>query len=46
MKIKGKSFPYSSSYGDMNDKDNWDNGCAWLCDMCVKIKQVVKEILK
>lgn len=30
----------------MNDKDNWDNGCAWLCDMCVKIKQVVKEILK
>ena len=31
---------------DMNDRNNWNSGCAWLCDMCIRIKQVVKEILK
>ena len=31
---------------DMNDRNNWNSGCAWLCDMCVRIKQIVKEILK
>ena len=43
---KASRFLILHPMGDMNDKDNWDNGCAWLCDMCVKIKQVVKEILK
>ena len=43
---KASRFLIPHPMGDMNDKDNWDNGCAWLCDMCVKIKQVVKEILK
>ena len=31
---------------DMNDRNNWNSGCAWLCDMCVRIKQAVKEVLK
>ena len=43
---KASRFLILHSMGDMNDKENWNDGCAWLCDMCVKIKQVVKEILK
>lgn len=31
---------------DINNRDNWNSGCVWLYDMCVKIKQVVNEILK
>lgn len=43
---KASRFLVLHSMGDMNDKDNWNSGCAWLCDMCIRIKQVVKEILK
>jgi hypothetical protein len=43
---KASRFLILHSMGDMTDKNNWNNGCAWLCDMCVKIKQIVKEILK
>ena len=43
---KSSRFLVLHSMGDMNDKDNWNRGCAWLCDMCIRIKQVVKEILK
>lgn len=43
---KASRFLILHSMGDMNDKENWNDGCAWLCDMCVKIKQVVKEVLK
>ena len=43
---KASRFLILHSMGDMTDKNNWNNGCAWLCDMCVQIKQIVKEILK
>ena len=43
---KASRFLVFHSMGDMNDRDNWNSGCAWLCEMCVKIRQVVNEILK
>lgn len=43
---KASRFLVLHPMGDMTDRDNWNSGCAWLCEMCVKIKQLVNEILK
>lgn len=31
---------------DIINKDDWEEGCKWLCDMCVKIKRMVITLLK
>lgn len=43
---KASRFLILNHIGDMSDKSNWAAGCTWLCEMCLKIKQVVKEVVK
>lgn len=41
---KAARFLISTSF-DINNRDNWNKGCEWLYDSCLKIKEAINEIL-